>query len=580
VITKNNTGCSLCGKPIETTDIDNNWCNVCEETTVRFLVCSLTQAGNTGEIEKTLNELIKHRHSPYLKYYLGLVKAQAGNLDDSINLMESLADRLKTNQEYRRLFTSILTKRASRQIKSKNFYNAIQDLILAAEISPGDSLIEQSLSLANSIDILSQVTSNSNSEALEKVVQTYRKIQKRQPDNNTIIHNLAVLSYRLASEAEEQKKQKVADTAWRETIANWSLLVSSESFWTQWAGREKLFYDIPVKAEDTKALRTEIRERLLQDFRLFRSQYGEVNDTKAVQRHREYEVLFLLETKTAAALRRLVNIFHQKNITPPVSICCGPLMLETLGLTPAVREIIKEARTQQFSEERIKELEDCLSPTGRIEILIETNWLEQAETELDTLIVKNPSDSDLCHKMVRVQIALAKQSAATQQFDTAVKKLEKGLRYAGEKREIEDVTATIFLDEAKRIMDSGEQEKVIDQAISLLEKGRKLATHNTTLAQELARHYAQRAISVNNQNKYEAARKDIHNAFILDNNNGLALQNGVTIYRNLAINLANAGQWSEAIDVVNEGLRYLDSDLLRQLLIELRTGEERARRGW
>ena len=573
---KSGLACGLCGKSIPTpSGVNGKWCSGCQDILIQCLVSSFNQAGKLDQAQETLTHLMDHRQNENLQYYLGLIKAQRGDFDGSIEALRGLVGSIEDNPEFRLVLAKVLASRASQHIKNKNYDHAVQDLAFSVEMNPGDPNVEYSLSLARSVEAILHTNNDANDEALEKVIQMFQRIQIQQPDNNIIAHYLAIFSYRRASEAEEGGKQKVADLAWRNTIANWSLLFSSELFWEQWAEREKNSYRLNATGDDIKNLRTELRERLLQDFRIYRTQYGEIRDDKAVRRHHEYEVLLLLEIKTASAMRKVFDIFRQKNVTPTLSISCGPLMLENLKLTSAAQEIISIARNNRFSEERVSNLENCISSKGRIGVLIETNWLDQAETELDALLAKSPWDAGLISQMILTVSELAKQLAATEKFDEAVKKLEKGFRYAKKDAGLQELAATICLDESKRIAASGKHEEVINKIVKVLEMGLELSPLNSPLQIELATRYAERANVESGQKNTDAAIKDLKKAFALERTNGLALRFAETIYNNMAVELGNATRYTEAINVVNEGLQYVDSDLLKTLLFELRR-----RRGW
>jgi tetratricopeptide (TPR) repeat protein len=565
---KATSGCALCGSPKSPTG-GSKWCNTCLDVRAKFLVGCLSQAGKLEQTEETITNLIDSRKNTVLQYYLGLVKASNGNLDGSIRLLMGLVGSGVENQDLGRKLAGILSSRAARYIKQRNYEEAVKDLSSSIEMDPGDAVVERSLAVARSISVILQTEKSSDNTALGKSIETLKQIQFQQPDNFIITHNLAVLSYRLASEAEEASKPSTADLAWRTTIANWASLLSSESFWNQWAERENSSYNLKSSTDDIKTLRKDISERLLQDFRTYRMGAVEKKDTRTAQRHHEYEVLFRLEVKTAAAMSKIMTDFRRDGINSPMPVSCGPSLMEALSLATKGREVVSAAKQHHFPENRVKDLEDCLSTAGRIGILIEINWFDQAEIELDDLLARYPSNKTLSKQMGVVMGKMAGQIAA-EKFEAAVKKLEKGFQYAKDEPFLQETAVSIFIDEAKRIHDSGQTADVIDKVIKVLEKGKQLSPENGSLLQELATSYAERAVREGQREHWEAARKDIRSSLRTDKNNGRALQNVEIIYQNRIAEYIKAQQWTGAIDAINECLEFYDSEEFRQLLLLLK----------
>ncbi len=562
--------CAACGRPMgQSARKGEKWCAACLDIMARFLTASLYQVNKLGEGETALSHLLEQTKSPIWQYYLGLVQAQAGKLDSAIELLKSL---LGSNDEHPGLhgtLASLLTTRASQGIKDRDYQSSVQDLSLAAELEPRNQAIAQSLSLARGIEAFLQIDAEAGGEALAKLIQTWHKMQLRQPDNYSIVHNLAILSYRLASEAEEEAREKIADNAWRDTVANWSLLLNADAFWEQLIERESSLYQLNASVDDISHLRLGLRERLLEDFRAYRIRYGEANNPNASRRHREYEVLFLLEIKTAEAMRKVLDLLHQKDLASSISLPCGPIMLQSLGLFPSAQEMVTQARNHRLPIDEVNKLENCLSPAGRVEVLVETHWLEQAEAELDELLEKAPTKPELLSYMVRVLKEQGTQLAAVGKFEEAMKKLEKGLHYATDDRDLEDAMVMACLDEAKRLSE-GNKKADIEKAMKILTRGRKLVPKSSQLKENLATYYVRRGIIEGNNDKWEAAWKDLIRALGLDRNNGLALRNLEIVANNHSVALANAGSRSEAIEVVTKSLNYLDSPRLRDLLRRIR----------
>ena len=562
--------CAACGRPMgKSARKGERWCATCLDIMARFLTASLYQVNKLGEGEATLSHLLEQTKSPVWQYYLGLVQAQAGKLDSAIELLKSLLGSNDEHSGLRGTLSSLLTTHAFQRIKDRDYQSAVQDLSLAAELEPRNQAIAQSLSLARGIEAFLQIDAEAGGEALAKLIQTWHKMQLRQPDNYSIVHNLAILSYRLASEAEEEAREKIADNAWRDTVANWSLLLNADAFWEQWIERESSLYRLNASVDDISHLRLGLRERLLEDFRAYRIRYGEANNPNASRRHREYEVLFLLEIKTAEAMRKVLDLLHQKALSSSISLPCGPIMLQTLGLFSSAQEMVAQARNHRLSIDEVNKLENCLSPAGRVEVLVETHWLEQAEAELDELLEKSPTRPELLSYMVRVLKEQGMQLAAVGKFEEAMKKLEKGLHYAKDDRDLEDTLVTACLDEAKRLSE-GNKKADIEKAMKILTRGRKLVPKNSQLKENLATYYVRRGIIEGNNDKWVAAWKDLIRALELDRNNGLALRNIEVVANNHSVALANADSRSEAIEVVTKALNYLDSPRLRDLLRRIR----------
>jgi molecular chaperone DnaK (HSP70) len=561
--------CAACGRPTgKSVENDARWCTNCLDVIAQFLTVSFHKANKLNDAETALSQLLGQTQNPVWQYYLGLVHAESGKLDTSIGLLQSLLDSNEEHHDLKAVLSSLLATRALLRLKEKDYKASIDDVSLLANLEPDNQDAARSLSLAKVVEAFLQIGKKMKSEELENVVKTWQKIRFQQPDNYTIIHNLAILSYRLASVSEEDAKEKIADKAWRDTIANWALLLRADSFWLEWADREKSLYQFDVSKDNISAVRQALRDRLLKDFENYRVHYYEVQNTDAVKRHKEYEVLFLLEMKTAKAMKVVLELLKQRGLSATISIPCGPLMLQTMNFPHLAHDLVAQARNSLLPVDKVDELENCLSPSGRIEGLIETNWFEQAEAELDKLLDMDSHNVDFRNFMAIVCRELGVSLAKAGDWEKAMDKLEKGLNYVPSDQELKEAIATACLDNAKQLSEDGD-EKNINKAIKVLERGRKSVPENESMKVDLATHYARRGIINGNADKWEAATKDLERALKLDHSNGLALRSIAVACGNRAVELGNAEEFDKAIDIAVKGLRYGESQDLRRVLSQL-----------
>ena len=561
--------CLVCGRFIweQSADKTDRWCRECLDTSARFLVASFSQADKLGEAREALSDLLQKTQHPVWNCYLGLIDAENGNLDAGI---KRLQDVLDSDGEYPQLsetLSSLLATRARIHLKGNNYRATADDLALAIEIQPQDQDLNRSLSLANIVDVCRHSDKEMGQEELAKVVRTWQHMQIQQPHNCSIAHNLAILSYRLASEAEEEAKKDVADSAWLDVIANWSLILHADSFWQEWAERENSLYQFNISKEDIDGVRQVLQERLLNDFRTYRTRYYENGDQAAATRHREYEISLLQEMKTAKALKEIVDILQQQGLPVLVSTPCGPLMLKSLNLHQLIAEMLDKAR-HSLPEDKIAELETYLSPRGRIEVLLESHWLEPAESELDELLKQEPDQSALIDLMVRVLVELGERLAKVGDWDAAMQKLEKGLGFASSNNDLKKSMVAVCLDEAKKLAE-GEEEKGLDEAINVLERGLKSLPEDREIREHLATRHAERGLKRNNKKNYASAVKDMERALGLDKNNGLALRGIHIILMNRAIDLANSSKLDEAINIAEKAFEYNQAADIRKNLSDL-----------
>ena len=395
--------CAVCSIPLGQPAGDGErWCINCLNAIAPFLTASLYKAGKLGEAEATLTHLLEQSRNPIWQYHLGLVQAEAGKLDASIELLMGLVDSNYEHSELPGTLSSLLATRASLRLKDKDYEAAVDDLTLAAVLDQHNQAILRSLSLAKGMGAFLHIDKEIGNDELAGMMKTLQEMQLRQPDNYSITHNLAILSYRLASEAEEEARGEIADHAWRNTIAYWSLLLYADDFWQEWTEWENSLMQSSVSKEDVrnlriskddikkldliisdgikesgvsdddmsqfrvsdddiKGLRQAIRKRLQGDFITYRTQYYEINDTNAAKRHQKYEALFRLEMRTAKAMKGVIDLLRRKGMPVAISVPCGSLMLKTLNLLSLAHELITQAQNAHLPTSEIDELEKCLS---------------------------------------------------------------------------------------------------------------------------------------------------------------------------------------------------------------------------
>ncbi len=561
--------CIVCSGTVEHPDGGSGtWCHTCLDGMAKSLVISFHKAGRLDELELTLSRLAEQTRSPVWQYYLGLVLAEAGKIETSIELLHNLLTSDKSHAEAPSTLTALLAYRASLRLKDRKYKEVADDLSFAVGLEPDNEDVKRSILLVKGIDALMRIDHDTRGEQLAGVVKMLQKMQSQQPDNHILTHNLAVLSYRLASEAEEAGKEKLADSAWNQTIANWSLLLYEDGFWTEWAERERSLYELNTTADDIRSLRQAIRNRLLQDFRNYRAWYHEVNNPDRARRHREYEILFLLETKTARAMREVLNLLRKSGLPVPVSVPAGPLMLKTLGLLASAHEMVTQAQGHPVDSEKVQELKDCLSPIGRIELLMENGWMDQAEVELDKVLGKEPSNSPIRSLMATVLKEQGKQLAKLGKWEEAVRALEKCLEYTTSTQDLEDAIVSSCLDTVRQLSETGE-EKDLDKAIKVLETTAKGLPRNEQLKESLATRYTRRAILLINKDRRDEGIEELKRALKLDEDNGLALQNIQIAIWNKTVALSNADNYDQAIEVGTKGLKYGEPPDLKRLLSRL-----------
>ena len=561
--------CLICDGPVEhSSGKFNGMCDTCAYPIARFITAAFCQKGNLDEADATLSHIQKRSQSPVWQYYLGLVQAEAGNIDDGITLLQELLNSDLEKGELHGSLTTMLAVRALSQVKEQKYETAINDLSLAAGLEPQNEDIVRSLNLAKGISALTGTGKSTGIQGLSRTINVLKDLQLQQPADFSTAHNLAILSYRLASEAEENGKESIADKAWKDAISNWALLIYNDGFWREWIARENSLYQIGVTTKEAQRLSRSLEARLLQDFRTYRADYYKADKPDAAARHREYEILFKLEAKTVRAAKRIQDELRKYKVHFALPVACGPLMLQNLNLTDSARELISQASLHNLAGDAVEKLRKCLSPHGRIAVLIEMPLLDQAETELDSLLSQEPHDKELKGFMANVLLSLGRHMVSSGQWEQGIDKLEKCLRYAEGDRKCEKALVSACVDGAKQLSE-GESKSEIDKAIKILERGINSLPNNRELKEWLARSYAQRGIINANNEKYKAALQDMESALQYDRNNALVKESIQTIAGNWAVELANAGAINEAIKLATRYLEYGENLDYRKLLSQL-----------
>ena len=215
---------------------------------------------------------------------------------------------------------------------------------------------------------------------------------QNRPSDLNLIHHLAVAYYRLACEQEQQElsADKIDNPVntefyWKKTIAFWSVILFSRSFWESWIPGRIEMTQIDVNVEDISQIRKTVEETLTQDFRDYEDEWNRQGVSPKVKQFHNLDVTWGLERETAKILGDLVLEYKVNGW--PRGFTCGPNMLESMASNPSTKPMVVALRQAlpNFIDSSGQRLQKFLSPIGFHYYLIDTNLLGQAIEELESL---------------------------------------------------------------------------------------------------------------------------------------------------------------------------------------------------
>lgn len=302
---------------------------------IQLAACLLSE-NRYQDVENLVKKHVSSKDGVELHYYLALSHAMQGMLDEAIKEIKIILEKKPGYELAKNLAFKLFIQQAGLKIKEKDWRGLSSVLSQALELSPDTPESRKELARFMNILPLSYIKSSNRGEA----AQIWEEELKKSPINAGVIHNLALLYYWWAIDEEKnnkeepnaakssteksvQKRLKVKggklvkgddneDSAfdgngamdvnrlWEGAIIYWITLVNMDGFWQEWKAERAAVYGMEVKDEDIKQLRTKLIEdklnKALHDYLDFYKQNGYKENAS---RHNEYLTMLHLEKKSA-----------------------------------------------------------------------------------------------------------------------------------------------------------------------------------------------------------------------------------------------------------------------------------------
>jgi hypothetical protein len=500
--------------------------NPWEIRTLEQQCACLVSLGKIAELEELL-ETFPHT---CVRYHLALAYALQNQIDQAV---EQLRPALKQQPDYpnlRGLAFQVGVRQADLKLKQQD-WNAISSAVaLALEAgAPSPEAARELLRFKSALPV-SHIKAGTRQGAAE----IWERELKDQPGNRALIHNLAILYYWSALQAEANGGAE-ANRLWFAAIAYWNLIVNTSEFWSAWKAELEQRWGTAVQDSDLQPARdTLLNERLTKLFQNQASSYKEKNRVEDAERHEEYLTAVLLEKKSAEAWKP----FSAK---PAAG---GFLYYQRLG---ALTEILAQIDRLPQADAQREKLKLYFSPggLGSILTLIEERRLpDKALERLARLPDNLRSGPDARYLRVLALYESAKEFEKRNAPTDALRQVEMawteaqtqpaGALLAPLKESIAELLASAAKQEAARLM----KENQLDNGIGLLERLYGLSKH-AGIREYLCILYHDRGQEKIGQKLWAEGRAAFQKALDLDKNYVRAKQSMCRAYNNEAMEIAD-----------------------------------------
>ncbi len=525
--------------------------------TVRLLV-PLTQSNRTSDVSKR---------------WLSLAYAHQGDFKTALDYVQSLIQGNDIDQIDRLTVGQIYLRRAAEEVMNNNLLGAAQLVENAVQVYPDLPEANKALLLLKDWQLFSKIQSGSLGIAL----QVWEDELQNKPFDLRLIHNLAILSYRIASELDKarlnttdnrvSKLHLTSDDSkefWYRTIRYWATVLHSTNFFESWREDRQLKAKLTISEEDYESIRESIHEQILQDIRDSASNIREAGLLSESLAHQELELCLAFEMKTA----RLMEDCIQKISIPgwPEGFACGPLMLEWLNQNPASSKWIERLKSTQFplvNQSSIK-FKYYISPLGRQYFLIDEGKSDQAISELE----KMPLNTEI--NALLAQAFCIRGNQAIEQGNTreALEAFERAKNKGASLTSYEEMICEDVLRFVKDAL--AEDDEDLDIPIEVLEQTLRIVGKDLEIVSNIAALYAEKARIRYNEDQVEEAVQLIRTALKYGQDDRIKIGARIII-SNYGLSISDNDP-DRAISLLKEALSYEFDDEVSRVLSMLLFG--------
>lgn len=558
-------GCSWCQNHVIPQGSLRSICIPCAEKLARQLLSAAAKSNNISAALSPVAALEQQAASASVAQLLkGLIYAEQGKVIESIELLEPLASGPTSTQDIRQKISRLNLTRATQKATDNDLSGAAQDIAKAFSFDPDLKTHPAALPLFT-WQALSEVI-NGN---LPGAVRIWEQELQNRPGDFNLIHNLAVIYYRLACEREQQElstgnidPKNTTEIYWKKVVAFWPVILYSRNFWDAWIPRRLEITQAEVNNEDISQIRKTIEESLTQDFRNYEDEWNKKGTPSKVKQFHNLDVTWGLERETAKILGDLALEYRVS--TWPRGFTCGPSMLETMATYPGTKPVVIALRQAlpNFTDSSGQRLQKFLSPMGRHQYLIDTNLLDQAIEELETVQAWPQAQILLGY----AQSLKGAELLHMNDLEAALLILEKAesnganvTSYTNQMVALSISFSKENLDHLNNAPDGIDHTKLFDHGILVLERVHTLIGSEPTLCAELAANLGVQSRMALKAGRIDESEKIIRRSVLLNPQDEQAKKSACIVMFNIAVALADQNP-DRALYYIQQSLTFQNGE--------------------
>jgi tetratricopeptide (TPR) repeat protein len=314
---------------------------IAKHNALKQLYACLIADDRSTEVEDLAKKHINKDNEEELRYYLSLAYARQGKVENAIGEIEKVLEKNHNNEAARNLAFKLYIHKARN--KTNDDKNTGTPIIIAKalRLAPDNTDFHEEFAGFKSVLPLSCIMAGNREEA----AVIWEKELKESPGNQKIIHNLALLYYWWALDAEEhacrktekenikndgepakkrilfcgkksvkikgameRQTSKSIDSLWRKSIGYWASLITMDDFWKEWKNKREKSCSIKIKDDHIQQLRKKIlNDRFNKLFNDYIDHYKRNGKEECSKRHEDYMTTLLLERRGASYFKDVVT---------------------------------------------------------------------------------------------------------------------------------------------------------------------------------------------------------------------------------------------------------------------------------
>jgi len=526
--------------------------------------CCLLKLRRPAEAEAVLATLDGSRPG-FASYYLGLALAAQGRRADALVVLRNACRDAASAPPARAALTALLKSTARQMLGRGAWVEACQALSEVATMDPTDAELGQMASTLGSGVPAVYLAAGRRQDAAE----AWERQQRAQAQDFTATHSLALLYFFWAEDLEARAEAQAASNAWEGAIRNWVALAYANGFWQDLSERRKPIVG-QVSPPELGRLPRRLLDLLARRLREHENGHRACGRAADVRRLSDLSLKLSAETRTADALKRVLqSLTRQVRLvdTPPL---CGVLMLRHLGELESAQRLLALVEVTQTNERSTQDLHWCLSPWVFPWIMVEERRYDEAIECLGERLERASSSEDGHNLAALAYEGRGRQAALAGDFDAALDSWAEALTHVRNgkiRKQIRCQLENTIVTEATRLQSQGGKD-AIEKGIELIGVARRIAD-TKRLTDSLAEFHTTLGVIKGNDNTQNAAvrrkgaREHLETALKLCPEHGRAKKNLAAVLGDQGIADFKLGHHREALGALRRAhqLDPADNDL-------------------